>query len=109
MSNNTELKYDTRFDADMTAEEAAYELLDRATNRLDFLCHAFSNLHDSGGGFTMPGYMTKGLSCILEGIMKDVWEVQTYVYGDNDTPGRNYESAFTALQAAKRKEEAGHE
>ena len=103
--SNVELKYLTRYGEEMTSEEAAYEMLDRITNRLDFLTHVFSNLHGEGEGFTMPGYMTKGLSCILEGIMTDVWEVQTYVYGDNATPGRNYENAFTTLQAAKKKGE----
>ena len=109
MSSNTEMKYRTRFNVtEMTAKEAAIELLDRAKERLNFLTHTFDHLHFGGDGFSLPEYTSKGLSCILEDISRDVWEVQTYIEGDEPTPGRSFDTVFAMLQAAKGKE-ASHE
>ena len=104
-----EEKYHTRYGEEMTADNAAIDLLDRATERLNFLTHAFFHLHDDGRGFTLPGYMTQGLSYLLEDIKLDVAEVHDYIYGDNDAPGRDYAMPLSNRLAARGGEGASHE
>ena len=104
-----EEKYYTRYGDEMTASNAAIHLADRATERLNFLANAFFHLHDDGRGFTLPGYMSQGLSYILEDIKLDVAEVQGYLYGDEDTPGRDYGISLSNRQPARGGEGASHE
>lgn len=89
MKNNT--PYHTRYGF-RTASESALELLDRSTERLNFLQGIFNIAHQGGDGFTMLGYSSKGLAAILEDIGYDVRTAHNYFYGDDPTPGKEYDA-----------------
>ena len=89
MKNNT--PYHTRYGV-RTASESALELLDRSAERLNFLQEVFNTVHHDGDGFTLPGYSSKGLSAILEDIRYDVRAAHNYFYGDDPTPGKEYDA-----------------
>lgn len=80
-----EPKYRTRY-GDMTATDAALDLLDRARFRAAFLSTMFKACIDSG--ITIPDYETGGLAYILEDIGHDIATAYDYYFGDEDTPGK---------------------
>ena len=58
-------QYRTRYGV-MTANAAAYDLLDRSWARLRFLEEMFSGVNMDGEGFTLSGYSHLGLAAIRE-------------------------------------------
>ncbi|MDL2316804.1 hypothetical protein LJC59_06980 [Desulfovibrio sp. OttesenSCG-928-A18] len=73
-------KYRTRYGI-IGADEAAFDLLERACFRLDFLKSTLHERGERGGGVTLPGYSACGLAGILEDIAHDVGQARYYYYG----------------------------
>ena len=85
--NTPESKYRTRY-GDMTASEAALDLLDRARFRTAFLGTMFEACIHSG--ITIPDYEAGGLAYLLDDISYDIQTAYDYYYGDDDSPGKLY-------------------
>lgn len=73
-------KYRTRYGL-QTADDAAFDMLERVCHRLDFLRTTFEECGRPGTGFTLPDYSACGLASILEDIAYDVGQARYYYYG----------------------------
>lgn len=84
-------KYRTRYGL-QTADEAAYNLLDRSWARLRFLEEMFSGVNVDGEGFTLKNCSNLGLAAILEDIAIDVHAAHAFHSGSDNEPGKTDEA-----------------
>lgn len=84
-------KYGTRYGV-MTAEEAAYCLLDRSWMRVRFLEEVFKNISRNSENFTLSEFPSMGLAAILEDIAIDLYAGHSYHYGGDPEPGKTDEA-----------------
>lgn len=72
----------------MTAQQAAYDMLDSAAFRLRFLEEILEAAGMEGDGVNLPEYTSHGLARILSDIAYDVSAAKLFYSGDSDDPGK---------------------